>query len=75
MILKTSDRFLSLPCTPDTSLRLTKSRPIPHDAHCTVAHCDIFMRVGLGAMTDEIGKVLQIKVTIQYSIANIEWLL
>lgn len=38
-------------------------------------HCDIFMRVGIGAMTDEIGKVLQIKVTIQYSIANIEWLL
>lgn len=65
MILKTSDRFQASDKVPTASPRRTMHR----------CHCDIFMRVGIGAMTDETGKVLQIKVTIQYSIANIEWLL
>ena len=67
----TSRRFTSADRfpTPDRVLiaspRLTKCRLLPLDAQCIVAHCVIFMRVGIGAMTDEIGKVIQIKVTIQ----------
>ena len=78
MILTTSDRFLSLPLAalrpgslltphnvPNASPCLTKCRRVPRDAQCTFARRSSFMRVGLGAMPDEFGKVMQIKVTIQ----------
>ena len=78
MILTTSDRFLSLlPAAthcpaPGNLPAIHKRRPLPLDAQCTVTHGALFIRFDILAKTDEIGKVIQIKVTIQSYIVVIE---